>query len=70
MADDPVVEEVGSWFQTRGFALTINHADGVWWAKLISINNPDFVAERYGRGATAEAAALRARERWSQEQAT
>jgi hypothetical protein len=68
MADDAVVGEVESWFQTRGFALSTAHVDGSWWAILTRIDNPASVIERYGRDETAGGAAQRARERWTEEQ--
>jgi hypothetical protein len=68
--DDSAVEEVAEWFRSRGFRLSSHEADGGWWASLTGINNPDSVVQRYGRGASAGAAARRARERWIVEQVT
>ena len=62
------MEEVSTWFKERGFDVAVTEADGVWWATLTSTNNPTAVIARYGRGDSPEAAAVRARERYEQEQ--
>lgn len=62
------VEEVSAWFKKRGFDVALSKSDGVWWAALTRIENPTQVIARYGSGDSPEAAALRARERYEQEQ--
>lgn len=55
----------------KGFALRLTHdePEGVWWAALSSKHGPERLPiSRYGRGHTAAAAAIRARERFRQEQ--
>jgi len=47
--------------------LSLDESD-VWWAVLISLADPAFRIEKYGRGETGEKAAERARSRWQVEQ--
>lgn len=63
-----VIADVSAWFRHRGFDVALSSDDGVWWATLTPIGNPAQAVERYGQGDTPEAAALRARERYEQEQ--
>jgi hypothetical protein len=62
------IEEVGAWFRDRGFDLSVGAADDAWWATLTPVGNPAAAVTCYGHGATPEAAAQRARERYEQEQ--
>ena len=66
MSDE--IEGVSEWFKMRGFDLAVSESDGFWWATLMRIENPTAVIARYGRGDSPEAAAVRARERYEQEQ--
>ena len=48
-----------------GYVLNVAaDADGVWWATLTAVDNPEFIVHRYGRGATQSNAAERARCWW------
>jgi hypothetical protein len=62
------IDGILEWFHTRGFELEVAEADGVWWAKLVPLGNPTSPVEHYGRGDTPQNAALRARERYEQEE--
>ena len=53
----------------RGFTLDFHVSDGLTWADLRSVKDPAFVIHGYSRAADPHAAALRAAERWRQEQA-
>jgi hypothetical protein len=66
VADD-VMSEVSTWFRSRGFELAVSDEGATWWASLTPIGNPASVV-RYGSGDTPETAALRARNRYEQEQ--
>ena len=66
MASEADVDEV-AWFQQKGLTVSIDETDNVWWASLTNISNPDSIVPHYGRGSSAGAASLRARERWEQE---
>jgi uncharacterized protein YuzE len=61
-----VYEGVSTWFAGRGLDLFVAKDDGVWWASLWS--GSESVVSRYARGDSPEMAALRARERYEQEQ--
>lgn len=65
---EDVIGEVAAWFRGSGFELAVALDEGVWWASLTPVANPAAAMARYGRGDTPEAAALRARERYEQEQ--
>jgi hypothetical protein len=61
--------EVRRWFEHLGYALEVSlDDDGVFWACLTSLGNPDFTVEKYGRGTTRREAAEAARRRWRVEQ--
>ena len=62
------IRDVSTWFKERGFDVAVTETDGVWSASLTRIENPNAVISRYGSGDSPEAAALRARERYEQEQ--
>ena len=62
------LEEVSTWFKERGFDVTVAETNGVWSASLTRTENPNAVISRYGSGDSPQAAALRARERYEQEQ--
>lgn len=68
MGDEAADQEVEAWFLQKGFTVSIDETDGVWWASLTAANNSDFVVPRYGSGTSPQAAAQGARERWEQEQ--
>ena len=52
-------------FAHRGWSVESEpDAEGVWWATLVSVENPTFRVERYGRGEDAASAAERAMRRW------
>lgn len=58
-----------AWFADLGYSLSVwSDADGVFWAALAAVNNPDFVARQYGRGVSPAEAAESARRRWQTEQ--
>ena len=58
-----------AFFEALGYLVECRRdADGVHWASLRSIENDEFVVQKYGRGDTAEAALERARQRWLTEQ--
>jgi hypothetical protein len=58
-----------AWFNDIGYRVDVSaDEDGVWWAALTSLANPDYRIEKYGRGETEEQAAERARRRWQVEQ--
>ena len=63
-----VIEEVSTWFRERGFSIAVSEQGDDWWASLTPVDNPAAVVARYGRGDSAQSAALRARERYEQEQ--
>ena len=65
---DDSIDAVSEWFRSRGFGLEVAEADGIWWARLVPLRNPTSSVERYARGDTPENGALRARERYEQEQ--
>jgi hypothetical protein len=65
---DEVISEVSSWFRSRGFELAVSKEGADWWASLTPMASPAAPIARYGRGDTPEAAVLRARERYDQEQ--
>jgi hypothetical protein len=65
---DETIEEVSAWFQQRGLDIALSLDSGVWWASLSPVENPATVISRFGQGESREAAALRARERYEQEQ--
>jgi hypothetical protein len=65
---DDAITEVSTWFRFRGFELAVVEEDATWWASITPDGNPSSVVARYGSGNTPEAAALRARERYEQEQ--
>ena len=65
---DDVIAEVSTWFRSRGFELAVADEGSTWWASIAPTGNPTSVVARYGQGDTAEAAALRARERYEEEQ--
>lgn len=54
-------------FVRRGekYAWSFDHTH---WADLVSIENPDFVVSNYGSGMSQAEAAVRAKQRWGQEQ--
>jgi hypothetical protein len=60
------ISDIATWFQARGFELTVEHVAGEWWASVRRIDNPGSVIYRYERGDSAEATAVRARERYEQ----
>lgn len=66
---DPAIDEVAAWFAQHGFGLRLERerADLVW-AHLTSPPTGAVFAPKYGRGETPVAAALRARERYEDEQ--
>ena len=66
MSDD--LTDAAGWFQDRGFDLSVTQDDETWWATLIPVGDPAAAVARYGRGDTPEAAAVRARKRYEQEQ--
>ena len=56
------------WFSELGSAVDVTKDDtGIYWARLTSKSNIEFVIERYGRGTTAPEAAESARHRWQVE---
>jgi len=65
---DEVISEVSAWFRSCGFELAVSEEGADWWASLTPIASPSAPIARYGRGNTPEAAAMRARERYEQEQ--
>lgn len=65
---DEAIREVSTWFRSRGFELVVSEEGAEWWATLTPIMNPSAAIVHYGRGDAPEAAALRARERFEQEQ--
>ena len=57
------------WFNNLGYRMELSlDENGMWWAALVSLANPAFRIEKYGRGETEEGAAERARRRWQVEQ--
>jgi hypothetical protein len=69
IASDPAIDGVAAWFAERGFGLRLERerADLVW-AHLTTPRTGAVFAPKYGRGDTPVAAALRARERYEDEQ--
>jgi len=63
MAETPLV-----FLAERGFTLDFHVAEGLTWADLRAVKDPAFVIHRYSRAEDPHAAALRAVERWRQEQ--
>lgn len=57
------------WFRAAGWEVLVTEDPiGTYWANLVSIENPDFVVARYGKGDTTDAAVERAQARWRVEQ--
>jgi hypothetical protein len=64
MSETPLV-----FFAERGFTLDFHVDDDVTWADLRSVLEPALVIHRYSRAGDPHAAALRAEQRWHNEQA-
>jgi hypothetical protein len=64
MSETPLV-----FFAERGFTLDFHVEDDVTWADLRSVREPALVIQRYSRAGDPHAAALRAEQRWQDEQA-
>jgi len=62
------LKEVDDWFRGRGFGLVLSEKDGEYWAHLFSPASLQIFAPNYGRGASPEAAAESARDRYKIEQ--
>ena len=74
-----VGNQVQAWFRERGLLMSLSGEGVDWWANLHRIDHSDWLANldrindapvipRYAHGASPEEAAIRARERWEQEQ--
>ena len=63
MAETPLV-----FLAERGFTLDFHVSEGLTWADLRAVKDPALVIHRYSRAEDPHAAALRAVERWRQEQ--
>jgi hypothetical protein len=60
--------DVDRWFGKRGFGLILTEEDGEYWAHLFPKQSLQVSIPRYGRGASPDAAAEDARERYQEEQ--
>jgi hypothetical protein len=65
---DGVLATIDNWFADRGFHILVAKEDDEWWVHLTSARTFEIFHPRYGCGKTPELAALRARERYEQEQ--
>jgi hypothetical protein len=62
-------EDVDAWFRDRGYGVVVEEDDaGTFWANLTRLSNGRVVAPLYGRGDTADDAALSAKRRYEIEQ--
>jgi hypothetical protein len=62
------LKDVDHWFRDRGFGLVVTEEGGEFWAHLFPLSSLQVAAPKYGRGATPQAAAQSARERYKVEQ--
>ena len=65
---DPEFAAVKRWFADLGYGLVVKPDDGAFWADLSRIQSAAVVAPQYGRGESPLAAALRAKQRYQQEE--
>jgi hypothetical protein len=63
------ISDVEAWFKDKGFGIVV-HQDGEadWGADLTRLRTGEIVAPLYGRGDSADSAALSARDRYETEQ--
>jgi hypothetical protein len=61
-------EDAKKWFSARHVRLHTYREGDAYWTDLLATRNRRFRAVRYGSGDTPEAAVLRAKSRWVQEQ--
>lgn len=68
MTPEQQAAEAEAWFNARHVRLRTYRKGGEYWTDLLGKKNRRFKAVRYGRGETREAAVLRAKRRWVEEQ--
>jgi hypothetical protein len=61
-------EDVDAWFRDRGYGVVVEEDNGTFWANLTRLPDGLTVAPLYGRGDTADDAALSAKRRYEIEQ--
>jgi hypothetical protein len=61
-------EEAGEWLAQIGYGIEVEEVDGLYWASLTNIGDGRVIWPRYGRGESADAAVICARQRHVQEQ--
>jgi len=68
MHDSREIDDVREYFASRGFGLAFVEDHGTVWCGLTRLSSGRLVAPKYGSGTSTVTAALRARERYVQEE--